>query len=41
MDGEVICGGGKRKYFCERGWTDNWMICPSGSQIRKSPSSSS
>jgi hypothetical protein len=30
MDGEVICGGGKRKYFCERGWTGNQVICPSG-----------
>src|SRR4051812_24461130 len=20
-EGEVICGGGKRKYFCKEGWT--------------------
>jgi hypothetical protein len=23
----------KQKYFCEWGWTDFWMICPSGGFI--------
>jgi hypothetical protein len=26
-DGEVICGRGKPKYFCKRGWTHSSVIC--------------
>src|ERR1700688_2437596 len=27
---KVICVFGKPEYFCERGWTGCWVICPSG-----------
>src|SRR4029077_20840003 len=27
----LICPTAKAEYFCARGWTDFWLICPSGS----------
>jgi hypothetical protein len=27
---QVICPRRKQKYFCKRGWTHTWLICPSG-----------
>jgi hypothetical protein len=32
-DGEVICGRGKPKYFCKRGWTHNSVICLSAQKL--------
>jgi hypothetical protein len=26
----LICNFGKSEYFCQRGFTDFWVICPSG-----------
>src|ERR1700735_360056 len=34
MDGEVICGEGKRKYFCKGGLDTDLPICPSGAISR-------
>jgi hypothetical protein len=30
MDVEVIWMKRTPEYFCEKGWTGNWVICPSG-----------
>ena len=34
MDVEVIWVRSEQEYFCERGWTCNSMICPSGKRLR-------
>jgi hypothetical protein len=30
---EVICPTGQAKYFCEQGWTQHSLICPSGKSL--------
>jgi hypothetical protein len=35
MDGEVICGRGKRKYFCKGGWTSDSAIARQAVSSRK------
>jgi hypothetical protein len=36
-DVQVICLGSELKYFCERGWTCDAVICPSGQVNRADP----
>jgi hypothetical protein len=35
MDINLIWVGGEAEYFCTKGWTDLWVICPPGSRIAR------
>jgi hypothetical protein len=35
VDVKVIWVKSEPEYFCEEGWTDKWVICPTGSPVRQ------